>query len=176
MLYPNRPKMRVHRYFLTSLFALMLLLASCIGAGEWQEQAADFEVTLFDGSSFRLSDEAGRRSVVLNFWFPSCPPCRAEMPSFEEAWQQLQDEDVRFLGLFVSQGFDSEQDARDFVQELGLTYDFATDKGAEITRAYRTAYFPATVFINKSGRIFKTEISVLDADKIINIVRDMSQG
>ena len=98
------------------------------------------------------------------------------MPSFEEAWQQLQDEDVRFLGLFVPQGFDSEQDARDFVQELGLTYDFATDKGADITRAYRIAYFPATVFIDKAGRIFKTEISVLDADKITSIVRDMSQG
>ena len=113
---------------------------------------------------------------MLNFWFPSCPPCRAEMPSFEEAWQQVQDEEVRFLGLFVPMGFDSEQDARDFVQELGLTYDFATDRRAEITRAYELLYFPTTIFIDKSGRIFKIELSTLDADKITQIVREMAQG
>ena len=55
MLYPNRPRMRVHRCLLASLL-LLLLLVSCGGAGEWQEQAADFEVTLFEGGSFRLSD------------------------------------------------------------------------------------------------------------------------
>ena len=153
---------------------MVLSLASCIGAGKPLEQAPDFQVTLFEGDSFRLSDQIGQRSVVLNFWFPSCPPCRAEMPDFEDSWQQLQGEDVLFLGLFVPQGFDSEQDARDFVEELGLTYAFATDKMAKITRDYRLTYFPTTIFIDKSGRLFRTEISTLDSEKITRIVRDMS--
>ena len=96
------------------------------------------------------------------------------MPDFEDAWQQLKGEDVLFLGLFVPQGFDSEQDARDFVQELGLTYQFATDNMAKITLEYRLAYFPTTIFIDKAGRLFRSEISVLDAEKITRIVRDMS--
>ena len=61
-----------------------------------------------------------------------------------------------FLGLFVPQGFDSEQDAKDFVEELGLTYAFATDKMAKITRDYRLTYFPTTIFIDADGNIFKT--------------------
>ena len=158
------------------LLLLPLLLASCSIIGEERAPASDFEVELFDGGAFRLSEAAGKQAIVLNFWFPSCPPCRAEMPSFEEAWQEVQDEEVRFLGLFVPMGFDSEQDARDFVQELGLTYDFATDTRAEITRAYELLYFPTTIFIDKSGRIFKTELSTLDADKITQIVREMAQG
>ena len=172
--HPPRLRRAIQLIFLTVLPLLVLSLASCITLGKALEQAPDFEVTLFDGSSFRLSDQIGQRSVVLNFWFPSCPPCRAEMPDFEDAWQQLKGEDVLFLGLFVPQGFDFEQDARDFVQELGLTYQFATDNMAQITLEYRLAYFPTTIFIDKAGRLFRSEISVLDAEKITRIVRDMS--
>ena len=172
--HPPRFRRAIQLIFLTVFSLLVLSLASCISPGKALEQAPDFEATLFDGSSFQLSDQIGQRSVVLNFWLPSCPPCRAEMPDFEDSWQQLQDEDVLFLGLFVPQGFDSEQDARDFVQELGLTYQFATDNMAQITLEYRLAYFPTTIFIDKAGRLFHTEISALDAKKIARIVRDMS--
>jgi len=138
--------------------------------------ASDFQVTLFDGGEFRLSDQIGKNAVVLNFWYPSCPPCREEMPAFQESWQRVQGQDVLFLGVFVPQGFDSEQDARDFVQETGLTYDFATDKMAKIALEYRLEYFPKTYFIDKSGRIFRDMISALDADEITGLVRAMEQG
>ena len=114
--------------------------------------------------------------MVLNFWYPSCPPCRDEMPAFQDAWQQLEGEDVRFLGLFVPQGFDSEQDARDFVQEMGLTYDFATDKGAMVALEYGLEFFPMTYFIDKSGRVHDAVISVLEAGEITDIVRAMQKG
>jgi peroxiredoxin len=154
---------------------LVLLLAAC-AQSKASTQAPDFEVTLFDGSSFRLSDQLGKNSVVLNFWFPSCPPCRKEMPDFEKAWQKVKGPEVRFLGLFVPQGLDSEQDARNFIQELGVTYDFATDKQARVALKYQIAYFPTTYFIGRNGQVFKTEISVLDADTIVQIVREMVQG
>jgi len=152
-----------------------LLLAAC-GGGDDQARAPDFLVTLFDGSEFRLSDQTGEHPVVLNFWYPTCPPCREEMPAFGSAWQRLRGQGVVFLGLFVPQGFDSEQDARDFVDELGLTYNFATDKGARIAEQFQVEVFPTTFFIDKSGRIFQKRISVLDEEKIADIVRDMSQG
>ena len=151
----------------------MVVLASC--GGPRGEPATDFQLTLFDGTSYTLSEQVGR-NVVVNFWFPTCPPCRAEMPAFQRAWEQLQSEGTQFLGIFVPQGFDSEQDARDFVDELGLTYSFATDKGARVAQAYQVKYFPVTFFIDKSGRIFKEEISALDEDKIVSIVHEMTQG
>lgn len=45
---------------------LVALLASCEGAGEGRP-ASDFQVTLFSGSSFRLSEQGGKDAVVLNF-------------------------------------------------------------------------------------------------------------
>ena len=161
---------------LTIPAALFLMLAGCGSLPGAPQMAVDFQVTLFSGDEFQMSDQIGHRAVVLNFWFPSCPPCRAEMPDFEEAWRDLQGKDVRFLGLFVPRGLDSEQDARDFVQELGLTYDVATDTRAEIADAYGLKYYPTTIFIDKSGRIHSTEISVLDRDEITQIVSEMAQG
>ena len=152
---------------------LVLLLVSC---GSKSQPATDFQVTLFNGGSFRLSDQVGKTAVVLNFWYPTCPPCRAEMPDFQRSWQELQGEDVRFLGLFVPQGLDTEQDARDFVDELGLTYDFATDTWAQVAQSYEVPHFPTTVFVDRQGRIFHTEFFALDEEKIIRVVRQMTQG
>ena len=158
------------------LAVITLLIAACGGGSE--PKAPDFQLTQFDGSEFRLSRQTGRNAVVLNFWYPTCPPCREEMPAFQAAWRQLhsEEETVKFLGLFVPQGFDSEQDARDFVAELGLTYGFATDLGGRVAQMFRVEVYPTTVFIDNSGRVFKTQISVLDEEKIVGIVREMSGG
>ncbi len=134
--------MRVHLGHLVLLrlalvaasLGLVALLASCGGAGKGRP-APDFQVALFSGSSFQLSEQEGKNVVVLNFWYPSCPPCRAEMPDLEKAWQQVEGKGVRFLGLFVPQGLDTEQDARELVAALGLTYDFATDTRVQIALA-----------------------------------------
>ena len=96
----------------------------------------------------------------------------------EAAWQKLKGErdGVKFLGVFVPQGFDSEQDARDFVNELGLTYSFATDLGARVARLFEVEVYPTTFFVNDSGELFRKHISTLDEEQIVRIVQAMSQG
>ena len=140
------------------------------------EPAEDFQVTLFNGEEFSLSEQVGRSAMVVNFWYPSCPPCRLEMPHFEAAWQEFQGEGVRFLGLFVPMGFDSDQDARDFVDELGLTFDFATDRQALIAKSYQIEYFPTTYFIDVNGKVSRMVISNLDQDTIASIISDLDRG
>ena len=161
-----------------TVMASLVFLAACSNISRPAVMAEDFQVALFTGEEFRLSDQLGKKSVVLNFWYPSCPPCRAEMPAFQAAWEQVEEqgEDVVFLGLFVPRGFDSEQDARDFVEEMGLTYDFGTDIGGMITRNYKLEYFPKTYFIDKSGHVFSSMISVLESEEIMLLVRAMGQG
>ncbi len=152
-------------------FAFALLLAistACNG-----ETAQDFEVELFDGGRFRLSEQYADKVVVVNFWYPSCPPCREEMPEFQQAWEELNGEPVRFLGLFVPRGFDTEQTARKFVAELDLTFDFATDYGETIATAYGIEFYPTTWFIDRGGRVATTFVSALDAERITEIVREL---
>lgn len=161
------PFLRCHLPILLAGVGIIFLMA----CGGTARSARDFEVVQFDGAVFRLSQETESQAVVLNFWYPSCPPCRAEMPAFEAAWQELKDSPVRFLGLYVPQGFDSEQDARDFVDELGLTFSFATDRLGRIAEAYELEYFPKTYFIDMDGKIVATHISTLKPEEILRQVR-----
>jgi len=149
------------------LFGVILLLA-CGGSGQ---SARDFEVVQYDGETFRLSQETENNVVMVNFWYPSCPPCREEMPAIEAAWEELKDEPVRILGLYVPQGFDSEQDAKDFIAELGLTFDFATDRLGRIAEAYDLEYFPTTFFIGRDGDLVATHISILEKDDVVRQIR-----
>ena len=153
--------------------ALALIIVSVVaGACAPGEPAADFALTTFDREEFRLSEQRGN-VVVINFWYPSCPPCRDEMPAFQEAWEQYQGRNVRFIGLFVPQGFDTEESARDFVDELGLTFTFATDVRAGVAQAYAVQYFPTTYFIDQAGRVHLMEISRMDVDRLTEILDDL---
>ena len=155
------------------VWAGIVLLVACGGSGQ---AARDFEVVQFGGETFRLSEETKDNAVVVNFWYPSCPPCREEMPAIEAAWQELKDEPVRILGLYVPQGFDSEQDARDFVEELGLTFDFATDRLARIAEAYELEFFPTTFFIDMKGEVVAAHISILTKEEVVRQIRALIEG
>ena len=152
-----------------ALALLMGLWVACEG-----DKAQDFEVKLFGGERLRLSEHYADSVVVVNFWYPSCPPCREEMPEFQKAWEELQGEPVRFLGLFVPKGFDTEASAREFVDELGLTFDFATDHGEAIASAYGVEYYPTTWFIDRGGEVAATYVSTMDSRRITGIVRGLT--
>ena len=152
--------------------AALSLLVACAG----ELIAPDFDVELFDGSGFQLSDRNGENVVVINFWYPSCAPCREEMPEFQKASEKLEGEGIQFIGLFVPLGFDTEHAAREFVDELGLTFNFATDHQKTIATAYGIEFFPTTWFIDRGGRVATTHSGALDAERIITKVRELTDG
>ena len=112
------------------------------------EPAADFELRLFGGDLLRMSDLEGK-VVVLNFWASWCPPCRAEMPDFEEMWQEMKDDGVVFVGVAVS---DSPEEARAFVEATGVTYPVGVDSSGSIAGDYRVLSLPTTFLIDREGR------------------------
>ena len=167
----ERVMLRQLTFISLGLLLMLLLAMACSG-----ERAQDFEVQLFDGGKFRLSQEYADRVVVINFWYPSCAPCREEMPEFQQAWEELDGEDVRFLGMFVPRGFDNESTAREFVDELALTFDFATDHGETIASAYGIEFYPTTWFVDQNGRVGETFVSAMDSEQITSIVRELIDG
>ena len=111
--------------------------------------APDFEVETFAGETLRLSDLEGQ-VVVLNFWASWCPPCRWEMPAFEEISREYRDRGVTFVGIAMS---DTLEDAKGFADQTGVTYPLALDTTNEVVRAYQVRTLPTTFFIDKDGRI-----------------------
>ena len=87
--------------------------------------AASFSFEAFGNENFEKDqpislDTFEGQPIVLNFWYPSCPPCRLEMPHFEAAFQAHKDE-VAFVAI-QQLGLDSAEEGQKFVEEFGLTY------------------------------------------------------
>ncbi len=136
------------------------------------EMAPDVTLTLLDGSSLRLADRRGS-VVVLNFWASWCRPCREEMPLL----QKVSDEAARageataIVGVGIRT--DTDADARDFVERLGLTYPIGRDTATDgpgvgpIERAFGlTSLYPSTVMIRPDGVVDRLILGPLTAAQL----------
>lgn len=112
--------------------------------------APDFTLTSTDGETFTLSALRGR-PVILNFWATWCPPCRAEMPAFEQVWQRYKADGLVILG--IDQGESKAVVERFARQEVGTTFPLLLDQTTEIGAIYGVRALPTTVFIDTEGRI-----------------------
>lgn len=90
------------------------------------------------------------KAVVLNFWASWCVPCRDEMPLLEEGWQRWRERGVVFVGIDVD---DFRGDARDFLDETGVTYPNVYDGNGSLVGRYGVTGYPETYFIDADGDV-----------------------
>ena len=100
------------------------------------------------GEEVSLADFRGQ-PVVLNFWASWCPPCRAEIPHFQDA-------STKYNGQAVILGVDQGEPLSvvgDFGAAFGVTYPLLLDSDNSVSRDYGVVALPKTVFIDSDGVI-----------------------
>ena len=141
------------------------------------DAAPDFDLVLFETANhvkdepFKMSGQVGH-PVIVNFWFPSCPPCVAEMPDLEQIFQDHRDDGLEVVGVQLV-GLDTAQDGQDFVNELGVTYALGPDNDAEIIMDYSITGFPTSVFVNSDGSIQRKWTGILNLEKMEELVSEI---
>ena len=163
---------------LAAALLLSLTLACAAPTAESLEPAYDFPILLYQGPAewgdeLPLSQLEGR-PLVLNFWAGLCPPCRAEMPEF----QQFQDAFAGRvtligvdLGRFMNLG--RQEDAQNLLSELGVTYPAGYTADDRVVPNYRVLGLPTTVFITANGQIHRKWDGVLNLEKLTELASEM---
>jgi cytochrome c biogenesis protein CcmG, thiol:disulfide interchange protein DsbE len=112
--------------------------------------APDFETQDVFGNPVRLSDFAGD-PVWLMFWGSWCPPCRAEFPDIQAAYEQVAPKGVRMLGVSLRE---SALEAGAYAGRNGATFLVLSDPDESDTgAAYPIFNFPTHIFIDEQGII-----------------------
>lgn len=117
--------------------------------------------TTLDGKAFDLAALRGR-PVIVNFWGPTCVPCRDEFPLFKQKLTEHDAEGIALVGILMA---DPPDQARAFVADQGATWPTVVDPDGAIKAAYRVVARPQTYFIDRDGVLRGIQIGeVRDAD------------
>ena len=76
------------------LIILILFIASCSGS---DENLLPIKAELINGGEFNSEEFIGM-PLVINFWYPSCPPCAKELPTLVK-FDNQDEYKVKFLGI-----------------------------------------------------------------------------
>ena len=117
--------------------------------------------TTLDGASFDLASLRGR-PVIINFWKPSCVPCRTEFPLLAAKATEHAAAGLVIVGVMSD---DPVELAREFAAQYGSSWSSVIDAGGAIKRAYRVIAWPQTYFVDGAGILRSIQIGeVRDAD------------
>lgn len=123
--------------------------------------SVDFQLPNLSGVDVKLSDYRGQL-VFLNFWATWCGPCRSEMPSMENVYNDLKDEGFVILAVDIAE---DNKTVQSFVDELGISFPVVLDQTGEIGGVYDARSIPSTYLIGRDGNIIGRAIGARSWDE-----------
>jgi len=111
------------------------------------ESAADFEIPLKAGGTFRMADHKGEK-VLLTFWASWCAPCRRELPALS-TWAKSHPE-VTVLAVNVDR---TSAEAESFMRKVSFDLPVAYDPDAKHLGRYGVASMPTMLLFDRKGAL-----------------------
>ena len=133
----------------SAIFAAAVFATSAGAALRTQAPAPDFTLRSLEGANLRLAEQRGR-VVLVNFWATWCGPCKQEMPHLNRLYDKYRNAGFVLLGVNVD---DDARQAAGLAQKLGVHFPVLFDADKSVSRLYDLQSMPATVLIDRDGRV-----------------------
>ncbi len=150
---------------------------------ESKQVAVSFELEDQHGNKIKMSDYDDK-IVMLNFWQTWCGPCRAEIPTLNELYNEWGKNQKDIVILGVSNPY-NEQNKRasdlsvdelmSFIEENDMQYPILFDLSGELYSQYRITSFPTSIFI-KDGKILGAVPGALQKEALQDLVDKIKSG
>lgn len=126
--------------------------ASEAGIPDINSPRPEFTLNDLDGKPHHIKQWDGK-VIVLNFWATWCPPCREEIPLFNQLQAEYGDQGLQFIGIAV----DDLDAVKAFTRQVPLHYPslIGQQDGIQVAIAYGNVkgYYPYSVIIDRQGRM-----------------------
>src|ERR1043165_6645845 len=132
----------------TTLCAAIIIAASAASVLAQEGNAPQFELKDLDGRSVWLTDFRGK-VVLINFWAPWCPPCRAEMPDLVKLQRDHRKDGLQIIG--VTYPPEKKSRVRRFARILKVNYPIILGTREIKDRFSSEETLPLTIVINRNG-------------------------
>ena len=114
----------------------------------WAGPVEAFQLVDTTGKVWRPADFKGR-AVLLNFWASWCEPCRAEMPSLQQAAAVHGGDKLLVLAINFKE---KPASALQFAQQAGITLPVLLDVDGQAARQWGVRIFPTTLTLDRRGQ------------------------
>jgi thiol-disulfide isomerase/thioredoxin len=114
----------------------------------------DFELENINGYKESLSDYQGK-VVFLNFWATWCGPCRIEMPSMQELYDEF---NIDGLEIVAVNGGERQKTVVKFLEKNNLSFPVLLDEANMVSSIYGARSIPTTFIIDRNGDILSMTV------------------
>ena len=122
----------------------------------------------FSGKKIDLKDYEGKL-LIVNFWATWCAPCKKEMPSLDNLYQNESFKNLEIFAVNMEQP--NKIKTQNFFKDLNIKkLQIFFDKNLNFVKEFKLRGVPTTILINKKGERFARIIGEVDFEdkKFIN--------
>lgn len=114
-------------------------------------------------NSANLSNDGN--PIVISFWATWCKPCRLELNTIAEEYEDLQEETgVKLVAVSIDDERNKSK-VRPVVDASGWEYDIWLDCNSDLKRAMGVNYPPQTFLIDGNGNIVYSHVGFVPGDE-----------
>ncbi len=134
--------------------------------------APNFTGITLDGQSVRLSDLRGK-TILINAFASWCGPCRIEAPHLVEAFSEVKDDDIVFIGLNL---METPEAVAQFKDDFAINYPLVLNQDGHLTDLYHPIGLPTSWFIDPDGVVRYVHTGAITKDLLLRAIEDTKAG
>ena len=142
-------------------------------AAEEMPDVIDFTLEDGNGNTYNLSDKFGDKPIVVNLWASWCPPCKSEMPHFQEAYEKYGDR-VEFIMVdIIDDVQETRASGKKFLDDNGYSFPINYDVGGVTLMIYTGGGIPCTLFITPEGKLYDGVLGAISKDYLESHIEEL---